>query len=540
MILSAYSNRIYKNTIPDDLSNILLDCNNIKIKLYSYIINNKLNIDDLNTTYIISNYHVNTYYANMIIRKVKEVLSSNIELQSLYIDDITNNIEEQKSKIDTLTNKLEYWENMKLEILDFIKYNEYKFIFPYKFENKTIYYKDETYSIKEFESYINNRIRRLKRVIYLNKNKLDKLNHSLDKIKNKPPVTCFGTKSLFKNQYTKDEYINNHNLWLKQFRLKRHNNFVISGCSGYTNGSMCVRYDGTNLNIMSHKQGIIQKDKKYAKSEWFSIPCTFKYREKEYLEALNSNTTIAYQIIDKGDYFIICASFDYISPNYINDFIGNGINSLDINIDRYAITELDFKGNLLNRKVFYFDIDNLTSEQITKELEKVAIDVLNYCKSNNKPLVREDIKSIKFKSTNDKKTNKKLTQFAYNKMINTIDRCFYRNDIKVFKTNPCFTSQQGKLKYMRRLGLSIHESAAMCIGRRFLLSQYDDKGKINKLYYENMLQYERFGSIKKISKAMKKLKIDTIYRLNKLPININNYKTIDKYVKAINDYIYSH
>ena len=91
---------------------------------------------------------------------------------------------------------------------------------------------------------------------------------------------------------------------------------------------------------------------------------------------------------------------------------------------------------------------------------------------------------------------------------------------------------------MRRLGLSIHESAAMCIGRRFLLSEYDDKGKVNKLYYEDMLEYKQYGTIKKISKAMKKLKIDTIYRLNKLPINIKDYKTIDKYVKAVNDYLY--
>ena len=84
---------------------------------------------------------------------------------------------------------------------------------------------------------------------------------------------------------------------------------------------MCVRYDGTNLSIMSHKQGIIEKDKKYAKSEWFSIPCTFKYRKEEYLKALQNNETIAYQVIDKGKYFIICSTFEYISSNYLIDFI---------------------------------------------------------------------------------------------------------------------------------------------------------------------------------------------------------------------------
>ena len=83
-------------------------------------------------------------------------------------------------------------------------------------------------------------------------------------------------------------------------------------------------------------------------------------------------------------------------------------------------------------------------------------------------------------------------------MINTIDRCFYKNDIKVFKINPSFTSQQGKLKYMRRLGLSIHESAALCIGRRFLLSKHDNKNKVNKLYYENMLQYKQISIVTEV------------------------------------------
>ena len=40
---------------------------------------------------------------------------------------------------------------------------------------------------------------------------------------------------------------------------------------------------------------------------------------------------------------------------------------------------------------------------------------------------------------------------------------------------------------MCRYGMSIHESAAMCISRRFLLSEYDQSGRVKKLYYENLL-----------------------------------------------------
>ena len=77
-------------------------------------------------------------------------------------------------------------------------------------------------------------------------------------------------------------------------------------------------------------------------------------------------------------------------------------------------------------------------------------------------------------------------------MITTIDRIFEKNSIQVFKVNPKFTSQQGKIKYMSKYGMSIHESAAMCIGRRFLLSEYDQSDRVKKLYYGNLLCYNKF------------------------------------------------
>ena len=156
-----------------------------------------------------------------------------------------------------------------------------------------------------------------------------------------------------------------------------------------------------------------------------------------------------------------------------------------------------------------------------------------------KPLVREDIKKIKFKSTNNSYKNKILTQFAYDKMITTIDRIFEKNNVQVFKVDPKFTSQQGKIKYMCRYGMSIHESAAMCIGRRFLLSKYNSSGKVEKLYYENLLVYNKFGKIQKVGKEFKKLKCSNIYKLKKTPFDINKYKSLKRYIEDVNHYFYN-
>ena len=542
MIISAYSNRIYKQNICSNLEDMLIECNNIKIIIYSKIKNNKLNLDEVNTTYIINNYHINTYFANMIIREIKAILSSNEELQIIYIDDITQKINNQNDKLNILLKKLQYWKNMKQQIIVYINNKQNKTIFPFVFQNGYVITKDKKYNIQEFEYYVNYKIKQFKNNIYNCKNKLNRLHQNLENMKLKTPISCFGSKSFFKKQFTIDKYINNHNLWKKEFQLKRYYHFTISGSKNHIDGSMCVRYDNINnrLHIMSHKQGIISNNKKYTKQEWFDIPCIFTYKQQEYLNALQNRETVAYEILDKGDYFIIKAVFEYKNTNQLNNYITNGINAIDINVDRFALIELDNNGNLLKRKVIYFNLDGLSSNQVTKLLEKVTIECVNFCKQNNKPLVREDIKTIKFKPTKDSRTNKKLTQFAYNKMINIIDRCFYTNDIEVFRINPSYTSQQGKLKYMQRLGLSIHESAAMCKGRRFLLSDYDDKGKLIKLYYENMLQYEQFGTIKQISKDFKKLRTNDIYKLNKLSINIKNYTKLKTYIKDVNNYLYSY
>ena len=529
MRISAYSNRIYKSSFTSDLEQLLIDCNNIKIKLYSDVINGKVNLDDVNTTYIIDNYKLNTYYANMIIREVKAIIKSQQELQKLYISNYKDKITRQETKIKSLQDKLKYWLDLKKLCIKQTKKFENKTVFPFVFKNNKVVTKDKEYNLYEFELLVNKRIRNLRNSLHISKNRLNRLKQKLTNIQTKAPVCCFGSKVFFKKQFTVDKYKNNRKLWKQEFWNKRHKSFTISGCSNFTDGSMCVRYNGTELQIMSHKQGIISSGGKYAKQQWFSIPIEFRYKLDEYIEALSNRETIAYEIIDKGVYFIIKADFEIKSKAPLLADCSQGVNAIDINVDRYALVELDSKGNLLRRRVIKFNLDNLTSAQATKKLEKLAIEIAEFCLSSGKPLVRENIKSIKFKSTENKKINKKLTQFAYNKMLHTIDRALYKQAIEVYTVNPAYTSQQGKIKYMRLMGISVHEAAAFCIGRRYLFSK-------NKLYYENLKELKKFGSIKQIAKDFKKLRTHYIYNLHKIPIDINNYKKLNKYIEAVNAY----
>ena len=54
--------------------------------------------------------------------------------------------------------------------------------------------------------------------------------------------------------------------------------------------------------------------------------------------------------------------------------------------------------------------------------------------------------------------------FAYRKMESCIENQSYRRSFGIIKINPAYTSQIGKILYMRKLGISIHEAASYVIG----------------------------------------------------------------------------
>ena len=73
------------------------------------------------------------------------------------------------------------------------------------------------------------------------------------------------------------------------------------------------------------------------------------------------------------------------------------------------------------------------------------------------------------------------SMFAYRKMIQAIKSRADKKGVAVIEVNPAFTSVSGKLKYMRKFGISIHQVAAFTIGRRGL--GYKEKApKVLKKY----------------------------------------------------------
>lgn len=86
-----------------------------------------------------------------------------------------------------------------------------------------------------------------------------------------------------------------------------------------------------------------------------------------------------------------------------------------------------------------------------------------YCEKVKKCLVMEDLDTTGSKSRlryGSKLRNRKISSFAYKKMTESIRAQGYKRNFAVYKVPPEHTSQIGKLRYMRQMGLSIHEAAS--------------------------------------------------------------------------------
>lgn len=147
----------------------------------------------------------------------------------------------------------------------------------------------------------------------------------------------------------------------------------------------------------------------------------------------------------------------------------DGLLGVDLNVDHLAWSNINHKGQLIKSGVFEFSLEGKSSGQNSKIIEAEAIRLVDLAVKLKKPIAIERINTTKSKVSHaygNKKTNRKMSMFAYRKFITAIQNRADKMGVKVFEVNPAYTSQMGKIKYMKRFGISIHQAASFVIARR--------------------------------------------------------------------------
>ena len=303
---------------------------------------------------------------------------------------------------------------------------------------------------------------------------------------------CFGSKRLWRKQHrlADNSYVN-HEDWLRDWRSARSDEFFVLGSRDETGGcQLCVATvadDGSLTLRLRMPDCLAERWGRHLLIEGVR----FAYGHDQVLAALGSNVeyarfrrqhgekaaraaelgqAISYRFKRDGRGWQVFATVDAAPAPVVTDG-RRGVVGVDLNADHLAVCETDASGNYINA----FSVPLVTYGKSNRQAEAVIGDalagVVGYAKELGKPIVIERLDFRQKKAAlegESRKYSRMLSSFSYGK----VKACFlsrgFREGVEVYQVNPAYSSVIGRVKFMERYGLSVHQAAALVLARRWL------------------------------------------------------------------------
>lgn len=420
----SQSNRIYYYELGDEASKIIQNdlylYNSMMHDAYAWLYHKR---EGNLHQYLKQKYNTNDYFPLSAISQAKGILSSNQELQSIYMKDFKRKIKQIDKKIKETKQRLLRFQDMKMSIIrickaktnndkkvpafknfaqSHVKWNKNS---PYLFQ-----YYDKEYTLYLFEvQIVNVEIKKLKHRIKMLVDKRNRTEREMKQLESRMPMVCFGSRKLMKAQYTDELYCNHHEKWKTAFYHQRNKSMIITGRSQGKYSNNLFKYH-------------IEEKKLYyyaSNGEVIKLPIEFHLHHEELekiikLPHATPGKAICYTLENHGEYFIMKAIMEV--PIDIQEFCfykSNGTIGLDVNADHFAICETDEHGNLVGVHKIEFNIKGITSNQRKAILREAVKQVFTICEQKYKPLIIERLdfaqKKAELKYSQNKKYNKMLS-----------------------------------------------------------------------------------------------------------------------------------
>ncbi|WDW10043.1 IS200/IS605 family accessory protein TnpB-related protein [Priestia aryabhattai] len=422
-------------------------------------------------------FGVNDYIANSIVRESQALLKAQIELNKLYIKQTDEKIKKIKNKLKKERSSLTTFRKIKDSCVEgnlrFPKNRNYALhssgLISLERKNCSLIWMN-TYLFEH--QYLDLTIKRLKAKIGRLEHRLFRLEGKKAKLTTHISSVVFGSKKLFKHQFTKKEFVQDHQSWKELFLAVRNKQVLISGRKDATAGNFVFTYqpDTHDLHMTSLSRKVVKFSNVIFPYGQEQVNQTV-LRQRKCKDKKANGKPISWSVEDHGDYYIIKCLLDVEEEVLVNFSTSDGVIGVDCNVDHFAWTDVSKDGNFLESGTFSFTLNKKTNGQSTKILEAEAIALVDVAVQKNKPIVLEDIDTTLSKTGDaygNKKANRLKSIFAYRKMAQAIKSRAQKMGVAVMVVNPAYTSITGKLKYMRKFGISIHQAASYTIGRKGL------------------------------------------------------------------------
>ena len=148
-----------------------------------------------------------------------------------------------------------------------------------------------------------------------------------------------------------------------------------------------------------------------------------------------------------------------------------GAIGVDLNADHLAVAETDPSGNCITSWRVPLVTYGKSAHQAEAVIGDAVAGVVEYAKEVRKPIVIEKLDFRQKKAVlegESRKLCRMLSSFSYGKVKAYFLSRGYREGVEVHQVNPAFSSVIGRVKFMERYGLSVHQAAALVLARRLL------------------------------------------------------------------------
>jgi IS605 OrfB family transposase len=315
-------------------------------------------------------------------------------------------------------------------------------------------------------------------VIHQKKRRLSSLKGRLKRIENDISLgktrLCFGSKKLFRSQFdlSVNGYIS-HEGWKEEWRDSREKSFFLIGSKDEISGNQSVtallQEDG-DISLRIRLPDALGEHGKYLVIDNLH----FAYGHEHIVAALTnkeSPVAICYRFVQDKKGWRIFATLPIQKSSKVTRS-GIGVIGVDINADHLAVVETDRSGNPIHHTRLELNTYGTSQGQAKALIGDTVKKLVDWSVKTQKPLVIEELsfkqKKCELREIGNPRYSRMLSSFAYNGISQFITSRSARCGVDCNEVNPAYTSVIGRAKFCKRYGVSIHESAALCIGRRYL------------------------------------------------------------------------
>ena len=303
---------------------------------------------------------------------------------------------------------------------------------------------------------------------------------------------CFGSKRLWRKQHNLEANgYGSHEEWLRDWREARSDEVFVLGSRDETAGcQLCVATvadDGTLTLRLRMPDCLANQYGKYLTIEGVR----FAYGHEQVLAALQSNAeyaayrrehgekaaratdlgqAISYRFKRDDRGWRVFATTDMMDVPVVTDR-RRGVIGVDLNADHLAVAQTDASGNCINA----WRVPLITYGKDAHQAEAIIGDavarVVDYAKEAGKPVVIEKLDFRRKKAAlegESRRYSRMLSSFSYGKIKAYVISRGYRQGVEIHQVNPAYSSVIGRVKFMERYGLSVHQAAALVLARRLL------------------------------------------------------------------------